>query len=374
VQPAELQPEQLSSYVVPAAEAVVRFTKAGATVSTTTWEATFDGVLATELLKVASGTVSQRLEALAKLNTTAATVASWKDLRWVPLTALDAVRLDGFDTLFVEVVGICNEKCLHCYAESGPTVESALERETVEAIIDDAAALGFRRIQFTGGDPLLCPFLPDLLARAATHNFEVREIYTNGLALTEELLAKLAPYMPSFAFSYYSYDQAIHDAITRTPGSHRRTRAAISRVVARGLPVRAAMVVFNDNVDGVDRTVDDLKSLGVGYVSTGASMTAGRGSLFAWKPHAPSNTGTTSNAGHRVDMKSEGKLCVTYEGSVVPCIFNRSRVLGSVSPTRRLRDVIAELAVTPGPAADASKLSCSSCRLTDFALADLEAR
>jgi len=373
LQPAELQSEQLQSvelsYLVPAAEAVVRFTSSRASIATTAWEATFDGILAEEIKKVAAGVVSPRLQALSKLNPTAATIASWSELRWVPLTALDALRLDGFDTIFVEVVGVCNERCQHCYAESGPTVESAMARETLEAIVDDASALGFRRIQFTGGDPLLCNFLPDLLARA--NKFEVREIYTNGLALTEELLAKLAPHDPSFAFSYYSFDPAIHDAITRTPGSHRRTRAAISRVVARGLPLRAAMVVLNDNVDGVDQTVADLKSLGVNYVSTGASMTAGRGSLFAWKPHAPSNGG---NAGHRAaDARSEGKLCVTYEGNVVPCIFNRGRILGSVSPTHRLRDVIAALAVTPGPAADGSKLSCSSCRLTDFALADLEA-
>jgi MoaA/NifB/PqqE/SkfB family radical SAM enzyme len=365
VQPAKLQPGQLSSYLVPAAEAVVRVNETHADVSTSTWSASFDGVLAADVAQVASGVVSPRLQALAKVNEAAAALASWQGHRWLPLTALDALRLDGFDTLFVEVVGICNERCQHCYAESGPTVESSLDRATCESIIDDAAALGFRRIQFTGGDPLLCSFLPDLVARAK--DFEVREIYTNGLALTDELLDKLAPHKPSFAFSYYSHDPAIHDAITRTPGSHRRTRAAISRVVARGLPVRAAMVVFNDNVDGVDATVEDLKNLGVGFVSTGASKTAGRGSAFAWQPRA------SGNAGHRgVDAKSEGKLCVTYEGNVVPCIFNRSRVLGSVSATHRLRDVIAELAATPGPAADADKLSCSSCRLTDHALAQLE--
>jgi MoaA/NifB/PqqE/SkfB family radical SAM enzyme len=361
-----LQPEQLTSFLVPAAEAVVRVDGARTDVTTAAWSASFDGVLARDVAAVATGTVSPRLSALAKVNQAAAAVVSWHSHTWLPLTVLDALRLDGFDTLFVEVVGICNERCQHCYAESGPTVESALDRATCEAIIDDAAQLGFRRIQFTGGDPLLCSFLPELVARAQA--FEVREIYTNGLALTDELLDKLAPHRPSFAFSYYSHDPQIHDAITRTPGSHRRTRAAISRVVARGLPCRAAMVVFNDNVDGVDATVADLKSLGVGLVSTGASKTAGRGSAFAWQPRA------AGTAGHRAaDARSEGKLCVTYDGNVVPCIFNRGRVLGSVSPTRRLRDVIAALAATPGPAADADKLSCGSCRLTDYALAQLEA-
>jgi MoaA/NifB/PqqE/SkfB family radical SAM enzyme len=370
VQPEQLQPQRLTSFLVPAVEAVVRVDSTRAEISTTAWSASFDGVLAADVAKVATGTVTPRLQALAKVNQAAAAIASWGTHTWLPLTALDALRLDGFDTLFVEVVGICNERCQHCYAESGPTVESSLDRATCEAIIDDAAALGFRRIQFTGGDPLLCSFLPELVARAK--DFEVREIYTNGLALTDELLAKLAPHKPSFAFSYYSHDAAIHDAITRTPGSHRRTRAANSRVVALGLPVRAAMVVFNDNVDGVDATVDDLKALGVGFVSTGASKTAGRGNSFAWQPRGQG--GPAANAGHRAaDARSEGKLCVTYEGNVVPCIFNRGRVLGAVNAEHRLRDVIAQLAATPGPAADADKLSCGSCRLTDYALAQLEA-
>lgn len=331
---------------------------------TPTWEASFEGVLADELAALARGAESRRLTLLAATNAAAAAVLSWRSLSWIPLTALDAVRLDGFDTLFLELVGLCNERCIHCYAESGPAVTAALARDVCEAIVDDAIELGFRRIQFTGGDPLLCSFLPDLVARAQP--LEVREIYTNGLALTEELVDRLAPHAPSFAFSYYSHDPEIHDAITRTPGSHRRTRAAIQRVVARKLPVRAAMVIFNENVDGVDRTVDELRAMGVQLVSTAASKTAGRGKSFAWQPRNPA---IGSNAGHRAaDARSEGKLCVTYEGDVVPCIFNRSRVLGKVNSTRRLRDVVASMVIPDGPMATAEKLSCGSCRLTDHAL------
>ena len=145
MQPAELQPERLSAFLIPAAEAVVRVDGQRAEVSTTSWSASFEGVLARDVAGVAAGVVSPRLLALAKVNEAAAAVASWQRHRWLQLTALDALRLDGFDTLFVEVVGICNERCLHCYAESGPTVESSLDRATCEAIVDDAAALGFRR-------------------------------------------------------------------------------------------------------------------------------------------------------------------------------------------------------------------------------------
>lgn len=349
---------------MPGAAAVVRIEGDRAEVSTSTWSASFEGQLVADIASVARGDLTPRLEALAGANQAAAYVASWREHEWLPLTALDAVRLDGFDTLFVELVGICNERCVHCYAESSPQVKAALDRATCEATVDDGLALGFRRIQFTGGDPLLCSFLPDLVARAS--GYEVREIYTNGLALDEDMLAKLAPHRPSFAFSYYSHDAAVHDAITRTPGSHRRTRAAIARAVALGLPVRCSVVVLADNVDGVDATVADLRSLGVRTVTAAGTQTAGRGSMFAWRPHA----GTHAGGGHRAaNANSEGKLAVTYEGNVVPCIFNRSRVLGSVDARHRLRDVIAALAVTPGPAAPAEKLSCSSCRVTDHALA-----
>jgi MoaA/NifB/PqqE/SkfB family radical SAM enzyme len=339
------------SYLIPRAGAIVRLPRGGrAEVHAAGWSASFDGSVADDVAQIASGRVSTRLEALAKTNPAAAALVSWRDDAWLPLTALDAIRLDGFDTLFVELVGTCNERCVHCYADSGPSVKAALARDACEAIIDDAAVARFRRIQFTGGDPLICKFLPELVERAA-QLFELREIYTNGLLLDDELLDRLAPHEPGFAFSYYSNDPAIHDAITRTPGSQRRTRAAISR---------------DQNIDTVDATVADLESLGVS-VSTGATKNVGRGNAFAWQPK------TNGSAGHRDGSETEGKLAVTYDGDVVPCIFNRSRVLGRLDGGRRLRDVLADLAVTPGEAHGDSELSCGSCQVTDLALAALGA-
>jgi MoaA/NifB/PqqE/SkfB family radical SAM enzyme len=354
------------SYVIPRAGAIVRLPHGGrAEVNAAGWSAAFDGLLADDVARLATGHVSPRLEALAKSNPAAAALVSWRDHAWLPLTALDAVRLDGFDTLFLELVGTCNERCVHCYADSSPQVKAALARDVCETIVDDAHVAGFRRIQFTGGDPLICRFLPELVARAAPL-FELREIYTNGLLLDDALLDCLAPHRPAFAFSYYSSNPAIHDAITRTPGSQQRTRAAIARAAARGLRVRAAVVVLDQNASTVDDTVADLESLGVS-VSTGAQKGVGRGSAFAWQPK------DRSRAEHREnrDADGDGKLAVTYTGDVVPCIFNRARVLGRVDSGSRLRDVLGTLAVTSGPARGDEQLSCSSCQITDLALASL---
>ena len=65
-----------------------------------------------------------------------------------------------------------------------------------------------------------------------------------------------------------------------------------------------------------------------------------------------------------------GKLCVTYTGDLVPCIFQRSSVLGNVRRGTLLEILEASGAQRGLPVADDSRkrLQCASCRLTDTAL------
>jgi len=361
------------NYFVSDVGAIVRVRPESVEVEARGWGATFVGVLANDVVALARGEVSNRLRALCERDASVARVMSWATIPWRQMNALDAVRLDGFNTLFLELVGTCNERCVHCYAESGPQVRAALDRSVCEAIIDDAVEAGFARIQFTGGDPLLCRFLPELVERAS--RVTSREIYTNGLLLDEKLLGRLAPHTSEFAFSFYSSDAKIHDAITRTPGSQRKTIAAIQRVVSRALPVRASVIILDENVATVDETVALLRELGVTSIAASATRAAGRGSAFAWKPKPTAEIATTTHRGN--GEAGDGKLAVTYDGDVVPCIFNRDRKLGVVDSRHRLRDVLASLATSPPPAvgrrpSDETRLSCSSCRVTDRALAAFE--
>ena len=53
--------------------------------------------------------------------------------------------------LFVELTARCNERCLHCYVDAGPTRSEALASETLRRVIEDAAALGFRALKSSRG-------------------------------------------------------------------------------------------------------------------------------------------------------------------------------------------------------------------------------
>lgn len=338
---------------------------------------------------LAQSAATPALLRLAGAHVALAELARWLTTPSVPLTRLDAVRLDGFDTLFLELLGRCNERCLHCYADAAPTVEDALDRETVFRVIDQARDLGFRRIQFTGGDPLLCDFLPEAVARASERGFPSIEIFTNGLALTDALLEKLAPFRPSFAFSFYSLDPEQHDRVTRTPGSQRRTVAAIDRVVAKKLELRAAVIVVDQATD-VQEILDFLRGRGVTTMSWTRTYSVGRGTELA---ETSKQTSVTQPAGPKLEVVEggghrsasvtgqrdrSGKLCVTYMGDVVPCIFQRQGVLGNVHSGRPLAEIIAGTDA-PRPARRglpkleeaAQRLQCSSCRLTEIGLGQL---
>jgi MoaA/NifB/PqqE/SkfB family radical SAM enzyme len=340
------------------------------------WQATLTGTIADDVFALAEGgEATPRLEALAKIEPAVARVMSWRQESPTPLTGPAALRLDGFGTLFVEVVGQCNERCTHCYASSSPDIDERLSEDVCLSIVDDAAALGFECIQFTGGDPLLCSFLPKLVAHARKSSIPSIEIYTNGLALSQRLLETLAPNEPSFAISLYSADPASHDAITQTPGSHARTIAAIRRVVACDLGVRVGVIAMNQNADQVDATVRLARELGVANVAVTTTFAVGRGDLY----EGTYDYERSSHGGHRQQKnRVQGKLCVTYEGKVVPCVFNRSRVLGNIYE-RRLLDIAAAPLVRKEVrtlddvlTACSNELQCGSCRLTACALHQIQ--
>jgi MoaA/NifB/PqqE/SkfB family radical SAM enzyme len=289
----------------------------------------------------------------------------------MPLRAAAALRLDGFDTLFLEVVGACNQRCLHCYAASDPTETARLSRSTCESVLVDARLLGFRRVQLTGGEPLLCEFLPELVARVRALEIAECEIFTNGLLLDQRTLDTLAPHRPSFAFSVYSHDPSTHDSITGVPDSHRRTVEAIDRVLRAGLAVRAAMVSMEANRGHAAATFEYLSRLGVPLVGVSGARGVGRGATCACTLAEP----VPEFASNEAPARASGALCVSYDGSVYPCIFNRADRIGDV-----LERPLAAIANAPelrwASSGDLDRvlsravdeLQCPSCRLTACAL------
>lgn len=278
--------------------------------------------------------------------------------------------------LFVELTAACNERCLHCYADAGPERREALDQATAEAVVREAAALGFEVVQLTGGEALLVPFVADLVRLARGLSVPVVELYTNGLLLDAARLGELAAAGASFAFSLYGRDPAVHDAVTRVPGSHRRTLDALRRALAAGAAVRVGVVATRPGDEAEALAAVELAvSLGVPAEQVALEVTRGVGrGRFAGRELEPAPGIARGGHGPARGLGPGGKAAVLPDGRVVPCIFSRALVLGRVGPEGGLARALARPSAALADL-DASALArrlaegvaaqtCAECRVT----------
>lgn len=285
----------------------------------------------------------------------------------------------GLDMLFVELTAQCNERCLHCYAEAEPERVQSLTLPAVNRLLAEARTLGCSTVQFTGGDPLLYPDLVPTVAEARRLGFDDIEIYSNGLRLSPALLARLAPFQPGFAFSVYSHDAATHDTITRTPGSHGRTLAAIRRCLEAGLEARISVIVMPENRGHEQQTrrfLMDTLGIASGRIGFDTVKGTGRGSFFDYEIEYDD---VGSAASEERSPGRNGKLCVAADGAVYPCIFSRHTRLGDIHAAT-LAQIIAGLDGwrLPPPSNERWRacregLTCTDCQVIAYVLGDGEA-
>jgi MoaA/NifB/PqqE/SkfB family radical SAM enzyme len=231
-----------------------------------------------------------------------------------------AVRGLGF--LWLEITGRCNLTCSHCYADSRPSNPLIDRMATADwtRVLDQAAELGCRAVQFIGGEPTLHPSICDLIRHAYSNNFEMIEVFTNATGLRPEFIECVHKCEAQIATSFYSDDGAVHDRITTRSGSFLQTVRGIKSVIDAGIPIRVGLIEMVDNNGHTDRAKSFLSTLGVKNIGLDHARRIGR-----------------ANASVELDPINElcgacwmGKLCVTPSGDTYPCIMARCQSVGSV--------------------------------------------
>lgn len=77
-----------------------------------------------------------------------------------------AIRRSSLDTLQVNLGYKCNQRCLHCHVNAGPTRTEMMSRELIELIPEVLARRNIRQLDLTGGAPELHEDFRWLVARA----------------------------------------------------------------------------------------------------------------------------------------------------------------------------------------------------------------
>jgi radical SAM/Cys-rich protein len=84
-----------------------------------------------------------------------------------------AIRRRSVETLQVNVGYVCNQTCLHCHVNAGPTRTESMTRETVDQVLAYLAASGATILDVTGGAPELNPHFRYLVQGARARGAKV---------------------------------------------------------------------------------------------------------------------------------------------------------------------------------------------------------
>ncbi|HHT9155566.1 MAG TPA: PqqD family peptide modification chaperone, partial [Candidatus Tripitaka sp. YC43] len=256
--------------------------------------------------------------------------------------------------MWLELTNACNLSCTHCYAVAGTNDTNGLSLGQRKEILAEGARLGARRVQFTGGEPTLCPGLMELIEHARSCQYKDIEVFTNATRLEDRLLRRWATLGVKVASSFYSYDPDTHDSITRSPGSFDQTVQGIKALLTHQIPVRVGVILTRENLSHRRGTIEFLMGLGLKAQEIEYDLVrpTGRGvaeaalldkgvaeTALSELPRLPEDGRAACNEGLAQGTCWKGKITISSEGVAYPCIFARQLPLGKF-PEMRLEEII----------------------------------
>lgn len=175
--------------------------------------------------------------------------------------------------IYLELLDRCLLHCKHCSTSAHSEGSRLLSLETVRRIIDEGKALGAKRLNLSGGEPLLYAGIWDVLDYARAAGMETT-LYTSGVvegpegprAIDRALSRRLGKLAARVIVSLHGSDAATHDYITGVAGSFRLALASIKRLTAYNA-VEAHMAVMKTNCRAVGDVLALCSGLGVSRVS-----------------------------------------------------------------------------------------------------------
>jgi len=248
----------------------------------------------------------------------------------------------------------CNLACRFCYAGCGcrrdeehPDLPAAALKEILGIIKNEAEVPS---VSFTGGEPLMRPEVPELVAHAKSLGMWANIITNGTLAVADKVKALKEAGLDSAQVSLEAGAADLHDRITSRSGAFERTVKGVENFMKAGIRVHTNTTVSGLNKDKLEGILDLVKSMGldkfsmnlltpvgsagknfdetfVSYTEAGPivervrKMAEARGLEFMW--YSPTPMCIFNPVSHGLGNKGcaacDGLLSVAPDGDVLPC-------------------------------------------------------
>ncbi len=166
-------------------------------------------------------------------------------------------------SVHLDVTYRCNERCVHCYLDHDDHGE--MTTAEIKDVLTQLSEAGSFLLTISGGEVFMRRDLFEILEYARGLLFNVK-LKTNGVMIREREAKRLREIgVEQIQISIYSHRPEVHDAITKLPGSLKRTIDAIRFLRAQGLKVTIANVLMSENFADYAGVIALAKNLGASY-------------------------------------------------------------------------------------------------------------
>lgn len=167
------------------------------------------------------------------------------------------------DHVYIRLTNRCNLRCIHCSVDAGSKLNHELSFDDWKDVIDQLAEFMVPTITFTGGEPTLLSFLPQIIQYASLKPISVR-LMTNGLCLTDELADKLVS--SGLRHVNISIDGAspnTHDKIRGVAGAFKKAIEAVEIFMQHNIFVETTSVICHINEMEITKLVELGKGMNI---------------------------------------------------------------------------------------------------------------
>jgi len=242
----------------------------------------------------------------------------------------------------------CNNRCSHCYNQPD-RIREELDLEQWKGVLQKVWDLGIPHVVFTGGEPTIISFLPDLIRHAENLGL-ITGLNTNGRRLSDQDFVNelKSAGLDHVQITLESHDEKIHDQIVCAEGAWRETVQGLKHVLASDMFVMTNTTMLQSNSPQLAQTLDFLAKIRVptiglnGLIYSGKGATVGKGisenslpDLLEIAKHHVAKTGQRliwytptmychfnpidSGLGVKGCTAALYNMCVEPDGAVLPC-------------------------------------------------------
>jgi AdoMet-dependent heme synthase len=166
-------------------------------------------------------------------------------------------------SVHLDITYRCNERCIHCYLDHDDHGE--MTTAEILGLLDQLADAGVFFLTLSGGEVLMRRDFFEIVEHARRLLFNVK-VKTNGVMIHEREARRIRELgVEQIQISVYSHRPEVHDAITKLPGSLKRSIDAIRFLKSCGLKVTMANVLMTANLYDNAGVMALAKELGVFY-------------------------------------------------------------------------------------------------------------